>query len=206
MEFSQKIVRLSLPWIPVRNRWRDFARIRQSNSNEARQHPLEKQCEMGARARQAVAAGDAAALAGQVVSYAPPVVQDALQPVVDQVLSQRNQALLAIGVLVTVWTASSGVQAIRTALNKAYGIERGLSFWKARIKVTLFTVVGGAATTFRGRGSGSRHSHRRPCRTGPSKEHLDGWIARRGLDDRRSAVGLQGDQESRGCGRLGARG
>lgn len=90
--------------------------------------------------------GDAAALAGQVVSYAPPVVQDALQPVVDQVLNQRNQALLAIGVLATVWTASSGVQAIRTALNKAYGIERGLSFWKARIKVTFFTIVVGAAT------------------------------------------------------------
>jgi membrane protein len=41
--------------------------------------------------------GDAAALAAQVVGYAPPVVQEALQPVVDQVLSQRNQALLAIG-------------------------------------------------------------------------------------------------------------
>ena len=90
--------------------------------------------------------GDAAALAGRVVSYAPPVVQDALQPVVDQVLSQRNQALLAIGLLATVWTASSGIQAIRTALNKAYGVERGLSFWKARIKVTLFTVIVGAAT------------------------------------------------------------
>jgi membrane protein len=88
--------------------------------------------------------GDAAALAGRVVSYAPPVVRDALQPVVDQVLGQRNQALLAIGLFVTIWTASSGVQAIRTALNKAYGIEAGLTFWKARIKVTLFTIVVGA--------------------------------------------------------------
>lgn len=90
--------------------------------------------------------GDAAALAGRVVGYAPPVVQDALQPVVDQVLGQRSQALLAIGILITVWTASSGVQAIRTALNKAYGIDAGLPFWKARIKVTLFTIVVGAAT------------------------------------------------------------
>lgn len=90
--------------------------------------------------------GDAASLARQVVSYTPPVVQDALQPVVDQVLSQRNQALLAIGFFVTIWTASSGVQAIRTALNKAYGIEGGLTFWKARIKVTLFTIIVGTAT------------------------------------------------------------
>lgn len=88
--------------------------------------------------------GDAAGLVGRVVSYAPPLVRDQLKPVIEQVLGQRNQALLAIGLFVTVWTASSGMQAVRTALNRAYGVERGLSFWKARIKVTLLTVVVGA--------------------------------------------------------------
>lgn len=88
--------------------------------------------------------GDAAALAYRVIGYAPQLVQDVLQPVIGQVLAQRNQALLTIGVLATLWTASSGLQAMRTALNRAYGIERGLAFWKARIKVTLFTVVTGA--------------------------------------------------------------
>ncbi|RYY97090.1 MAG: YihY/virulence factor BrkB family protein [Comamonadaceae bacterium] len=87
--------------------------------------------------------GEAAALAGRVMGYAPQVVRDAMQPAIDQVLAQRSQALLAIGVLATLWTASSGMQAIRSALNRAYGIERGLPFWKARIKVTLFTVVVG---------------------------------------------------------------
>lgn len=89
--------------------------------------------------------GDAAALAHRVVEYAPPLVRHALQPVVNQVLAQRSQALLAIGLFVTVWTASSGMQAVRTALNRAYGIERGLPFWRARLKVTLFTVVVGGA-------------------------------------------------------------
>ncbi|RYF82594.1 MAG: YihY/virulence factor BrkB family protein [Comamonadaceae bacterium] len=88
--------------------------------------------------------GDAAALAERVMEYAPQVVRDALQPVIRQVLAQRNQALLTIGVLATLWTASSGMQAVRSALNRAYGIKRGLAFWKARIKVTLFTVVVGA--------------------------------------------------------------
>lgn len=87
--------------------------------------------------------GDAAALAGRVIGYAPQLVRDAMQPVIEQVLAQRNRALLTIGVLVTLWTASSGVQAIRSALNRAYGIERGLPFWKARIKVTVFTVIAG---------------------------------------------------------------
>jgi membrane protein len=87
--------------------------------------------------------GAAAALAERVMEYAPEAVRDAMQPVIRQVLAQRSQALLAIGVLATLWTASSGVQAIRSALNRAYGIERGLPFWKARIKVTLFTVITG---------------------------------------------------------------
>lgn len=87
--------------------------------------------------------GDAAALAERVMDYAPQLVRESMQPVIQQVLAQRNQALLAIGLFVTLWTASSGVQAIRTALNRAYGIERGSSFWKARLKVTVFTVVAG---------------------------------------------------------------
>jgi len=38
-------------------------------------------------------------------------------------------------------TSSSGMQAVRTALNRAYGVRQGLSFWRARIKVTLFTLA-----------------------------------------------------------------
>jgi membrane protein len=89
--------------------------------------------------------GDAAQLASRVMEYAPQLVREVMQPVINQVRAQRNQALLAIGVVVTLWTASSGMQAIRSALNRAYGIERGLAFWKARIKVTLFTVIVGSA-------------------------------------------------------------
>ncbi|WP_179106991.1 YihY/virulence factor BrkB family protein [Variovorax sp. KK3] len=87
--------------------------------------------------------GDMATLAGRVMSYAPQPVRDAVQPVIDQVMAQRNQALLTIGLLTTLWTASSGLQAVRTALNRAYGIDRGLAFWRARIKVTLFTAIVG---------------------------------------------------------------
>ena len=92
--------------------------------------------------------GTAAELASRVMAVAPPVVADALEPVIEEVLGQRNRALLAIGVIATIWTASSGTQAIRTALNRAYGVEQGLSFWKARIKVTLFTVVATLGTIF----------------------------------------------------------
>lgn len=90
--------------------------------------------------------GDAAALIGRIVGFAPPFVKDELMPVIDEVLGRRNEALVAFGFLATVWAASSGMQAIRTALNRAYGVDQGLSFWKARIKITLMTLIGGSAT------------------------------------------------------------
>jgi membrane protein len=87
--------------------------------------------------------GQAAALAARVMEYAPQLVRDAMQPVVSQVLARRSQALLTVGVVATLWTASSGMQAVRTALNRAYGVQRGMAFWKARLKVTVFTVMAG---------------------------------------------------------------
>ena len=88
--------------------------------------------------------GDAAALAERVLGYAPPLVREVMQPVVQQVLAQRSEALLTVGLAVTLWTSSSGMQAVRSALNRSYGIDRGLPFWKARIKSTVFTVVVGS--------------------------------------------------------------
>jgi membrane protein len=87
--------------------------------------------------------GDAVELVSRALSYAPALVRDVLQPAVHQVLGHRSQALVAIGLFATVWTASSGMQAMRTALNRAYGVEQGPPFWKARLKVTLLTLVVG---------------------------------------------------------------
>lgn len=88
--------------------------------------------------------GDAAALAERVLGYAPQLVRDVMQPVVQQVLAQRNEALLTVGLAITLWTGSSGMQAVRSALNRSYGIQRGMPFWKARLKSTLFTVLVGS--------------------------------------------------------------
>ena len=90
--------------------------------------------------------GAAAGLAIRVLEFAPPVVFEALRPAVQDVLRHSNRALVAVGSAITLWAASSGTQAIRTALNRAYGVERGLPFWSARIKVLLFTVVGASIT------------------------------------------------------------
>ncbi len=86
--------------------------------------------------------GTAAKLVRQLMAYAPPLVEQVLQPVVDGLLAEPSRTVLTVGVVVTVWTASSGVQAVRTALNRVYGVEQALSFWRARLKVIVFTLLG----------------------------------------------------------------
>lgn len=90
--------------------------------------------------------GAAAELATRVLEFAPPVVFEALRPPIDEVLRERNRTLLVVGVLITIWTASSGTQAVRTALNRAYGVDKGMSFWGARLKVIVFTLIGASIT------------------------------------------------------------
>lgn len=85
--------------------------------------------------------GTMSELVHRVLEYVPRAVGDTLRPAIDQVLAERNRAVLALGLVGTVWAASSGMQAVRTALNRAYGVRQGLSFWRARIKVTLFTLA-----------------------------------------------------------------
>jgi membrane protein len=85
--------------------------------------------------------GTAARLVQQTMEYAPPLVAEVLRPVVDGLLAEPNRTLLTIGVLLTLWTASSGLQAVRTALNRAYGVQHGLPFWRARLKVMSFTLL-----------------------------------------------------------------
>jgi membrane protein len=89
--------------------------------------------------------GAAAELARLVLGYAPPAVAEALLPPIEQALDAGNRAALTIGLLGTLWAASSGAQAVRMALNRAYGVDEGLTFWKARIKVLWFTLIGTVA-------------------------------------------------------------
>lgn len=90
--------------------------------------------------------GAAAELTKTLLDYAPPAVAQALAPVIDEVLGEPSRTLLTVGFLGTLWAASSGAQAIRIALNRAYGVKQGLSFWKARLKVLVFTFLGTIAT------------------------------------------------------------
>ena len=60
---------------------------------------------------------------------------------VDAALAGRQGGLLTLGVIGAVWSSSSAVTAIITALNRAYDIEDWRPWWKRRLIAIVITIV-----------------------------------------------------------------
>lgn len=56
-----------------------------------------------------------------------------VEQTVQQILSQRRGGLLSFSILVAIWAASSGMEAIITSLNKAYGATESRAWWREKI-------------------------------------------------------------------------
>jgi membrane protein len=80
---------------------------------------------------------------GWMFSFLPSEVANALAPVVKEVLQRPRGGLLTFGVVGTLWVASSGIEALRTALNRAYRATESRPFWLRRLQSVAF-VLGGA--------------------------------------------------------------
>ncbi|OKL44931.1 YihY/virulence factor BrkB family protein [Pseudovibrio exalbescens] len=67
------------------------------------------------------------------------------QPVVQQihaVLTQPRGDLLTFGVIVTIWFSSNGVEALRTALNRAYRVKETRNWFYCRAQSILAVLLG----------------------------------------------------------------
>jgi len=71
----------------------------------------------------------------------PPEVTQAIRPAIEEVISTRRTGLLTISILASLWAVSSGIEALREALNKAYGVEEPRSIWFCRLQSLAFTVI-----------------------------------------------------------------
>ncbi|MFO1036709.1 MAG: YihY/virulence factor BrkB family protein [Geminicoccaceae bacterium] len=72
----------------------------------------------------------------------PPDVAESLRPAIDEVVSGPSRSLVTFSILVTIWTASSGVESLRHALNRAYDVKDPPSYWRSRLQSILITIVG----------------------------------------------------------------
>jgi membrane protein len=72
----------------------------------------------------------------------PAAVAEPMAKEVARVLTGRRGDLLTIGIVLTLWVASSAVEALRTALVRAYGIMDPRAWWLTRLQSICFVVVG----------------------------------------------------------------
>ncbi len=78
-------------------------------------------------------------LRGQAAMALPPDALAQVDPVIDH-LQQDRSGLLSLGVLLALWSASFGIQALMNAMNKAYDVEESRSFVKIFFLSILYTV------------------------------------------------------------------
>jgi membrane protein len=71
----------------------------------------------------------------------PDEVSQAIEPAIEGVISTRRTGLMTISILTSLWAVSSGIEALREALNKAYGVEEPRAIWVRRLQSFAFTIV-----------------------------------------------------------------
>lgn len=75
----------------------------------------------------------------------PRQVAETLAPAVRSVLTNRHGGLLTVGIVATLFSASSGIEALRSQLNRAYDCPDHRPFWKKRLQSLAFVVIGAIA-------------------------------------------------------------
>ena len=69
----------------------------------------------------------------RVIRYLPPSLIAALEPRVREIATGPSQGLLTLAIFGAIWTASSGVEGLRTVLNRAYRVHTPPSYLLRRL-------------------------------------------------------------------------
>ncbi len=81
-------------------------------------------------------------IVGALFQIAPNHVAMTLQPVVDEVLNKKSSGVLTISAVFAIWVASNAVEAMRTALDRAYRVVDRRNFVVGRGISIAFVFVG----------------------------------------------------------------
>ena len=73
--------------------------------------------------------------------FMPDDVAETLAPAVREVVGVRERGLLTFSILATLWFASSGVEALRSGLNRAYSVTEERAIWWLRLQSIAFVVA-----------------------------------------------------------------
>ena len=71
----------------------------------------------------------------------PVSMYDFIYGTVDHLLLYRNEALLSVGAIGAIWTASAGVRVLIRGINKAYGNTEERSYWIVKPIAVVYTII-----------------------------------------------------------------
>ena len=74
----------------------------------------------------------------------PKEVASVLQPGINEIRSAPHGTIITIGIPITLWFASSGLESLRHALNMAHNVADPPSFWRNRLASMALTVASAA--------------------------------------------------------------
>lgn len=92
-------------------------------------------------------AGVAERLLAIAFEFAPEDVVETLRPVIFEVLTQRHASVLTVSIAFALWSASSGLEALRTILNRSYDIVETRPLWVLRPQSVLIVVLSATLAT-----------------------------------------------------------
>ena len=71
----------------------------------------------------------------------PFTVFDLVRKTIDEIIANSTGSKATLGLIVALWSASAGVDAIRSALNSIYGLKETRSWWRTKLQSLFFTFV-----------------------------------------------------------------
>lgn len=71
----------------------------------------------------------------------PGAASELVKHTIDEIASNSTGSKLTIGLIATIWSASAGVDGIRSALNTVYGLRDRRSWWLTKLQSLGFTLV-----------------------------------------------------------------
>jgi len=81
-------------------------------------------------------------LLDQLAELMPLSAYELIKSHLQDLVNRPRPKLLTVGLLVAIWSASRGVDALRTALNLAYDVKESRPFWKTQGLALLMTAAG----------------------------------------------------------------
>ena len=71
----------------------------------------------------------------------PPSAYELVRTTMDEIIESSSGSKLTLGILVTLWSASAGVDSLRISLNRVYEVRETRPWWKTKLQSLVLTFL-----------------------------------------------------------------